>query len=99
VGVVKGGVSNGAPIGVDSVVNPCLIEQRAFSCDMLWGAEGSTARACECFGWVRWSEALCVRPCECVVNCQLEGGGGGSSGVEGAFGLFASLIFLHVDCS
>jgi hypothetical protein len=99
VGVVKGGVGNGAPIGVNGVIDPCLIEQRAFPCDVLWGVEGIAARACECFGGIRWSESLGVRPRECMVNCQLEGSGGGSSGVEGAFGLFATLIFLHVNCS
>jgi hypothetical protein len=98
VGVVKGRIGNGAPISMDCVVDPCLVEQRAFLCDVLWGAEGSAARACECFGGVRWSETLGIGPCECVVNCQLECSGGGSSGVEGAFSLFAALIFLHVNC-
>jgi hypothetical protein len=81
---------------VNSVVNPGLIEQRTFLCDVLWCAEGSAARACECFGGVRRAEPLCVGPCKRVVYCKLEGGGCGASGVEWAFGFLALLVFLHV---
>jgi hypothetical protein len=76
-----------------------LIEQRAFPRDVLWGTERGAARACECFGWVRWSEALGIGTREGVVDCQLECRGGSFSGIEWAFGLFATFIFLHVDCS
>jgi hypothetical protein len=47
VGVVQGGVLNSAPISMNGVVNACLIEEWAFSSDVLWGAEGSATRACE----------------------------------------------------
>jgi hypothetical protein len=98
VGVVEGGVGNGAPICVYCVVNPCLVEQRAFPRDVLWGAKGCATGASECFGGVCRSEALGVGPSECVVNRQLECGGGGSTGVEGAFCFLAPFIFLHVNC-
>jgi hypothetical protein len=33
-----------------------------------------------------------------VVYRELESDGRGATGVEGAFRLFASLVFLHIDC-
>jgi hypothetical protein len=98
VGVVKGGVGNGAPISMYGVVNACLIEQQAFPCDVLWSAEGSAARAGECLRWVCGSEPLCIGACECVVDRKLECSGSGSTGVEQAFCFLALHIFLHVYC-
>jgi hypothetical protein len=98
VGVIEGGVGKGAPMSVYGVVNPCLIEQRAFPRDVLWGAKGSATGASECFGWVCRAEALGIGPCEGVVNRQLECGRGGSTGVEWAFCFLAPIILRHVNC-
>jgi hypothetical protein len=97
-GVVKGGVRYGMPIGVNCMVNTCLVIEWAFPGDVLWCAEMGATRACECFGWVHRAEALGVRPCEGVVDCKLECSGRGSMGVEWAFCFLASCIFLHINC-
>jgi hypothetical protein len=89
VGVIEGGVCDRAPMCVYCVINAGLVEQWAFPCEMLWGAKGGTAGACECFGGVRRSKPLCVRTRECVVNCELKCSGGGAARVEGPFGLLA----------
>jgi hypothetical protein len=98
VGVVKGGIWDCMPISVNCVVNACLIEQRAFPCDVLGSAEGGAAWACECFGGVRRTEPFGIRPRECVVDGKLKGCGGGAAGVEWVFGFLALHVFLHVNC-
>jgi hypothetical protein len=79
------------------MIDPCLIEQWAFPSDVLWSAEGSATWACECFGGVCRTEPFGVRPCECVIDGELKGSGGGAAGVEWAFGFLSPLIFLHVN--
>jgi hypothetical protein len=58
--VIQGGVWDCPPMSMDCMVNALLVEEGAFSCDVLWSAKLGAARAGGGFGWIRRTEQSCV---------------------------------------